>query len=134
MPYTLAHQFLSQLSPSLRAAVLANTRSRVCFQLVADDAQTIARSTPELSAEDFTAPAATRSYASLLARGQVSPYAFGKTLAPTATTDTAAELRALSRRRYGRQVDVIEREFAELATPRVGKDEPAPGRSSRRPS
>jgi len=39
----LAHQFLEQLPPKLRAAVLGNVGSIVAFQLAGDDAQAIAR-------------------------------------------------------------------------------------------
>ena len=38
----LAHQFLHQLDPAMRSAVLANARSRVCFQLAAEDARVMA--------------------------------------------------------------------------------------------
>lgn len=132
--YTLAHQFLSQLTPATRSAVLANTRSRVCFQLAADDAATIARSTPELSAEDFTSLARYEVYASLFARGQVTSYASGRTLAPTKATNRASTLRARSHQRYGQPLNVIERELASLAQPQAQADEPVPGRSRRRPS
>ncbi|MCE7009562.1 type IV secretory system conjugative DNA transfer family protein [Kibdelosporangium philippinense] len=40
--FTLAHQHLAQLSPSLRAAVLANTRSRVAFRPAKADAKDLA--------------------------------------------------------------------------------------------
>src|SRR5262249_729259 len=51
---TLAHQHLAQLPTGLRSAVMANARSRACFQMAADDAQAMARlSGGELSAEDF---------------------------------------------------------------------------------
>ncbi len=39
----LAHQFLEQLPPKLRAAVLANVGSLIAFQLGGDDSQVIAR-------------------------------------------------------------------------------------------
>lgn len=40
--FTLAHQHLAQLSPSLRAAVLANTKSRVAFRPAKADAKDLA--------------------------------------------------------------------------------------------
>jgi hypothetical protein len=132
--YTVAHQFLSQLTPPMRAAVLANTRSRVCFQLSAEDAATISRSTPELDAEDFTSLGQYEVYASLFAQGRVTPFAAGRTLAPSAPTQNVSELRARSRARYGQRLDEIERDFADLAgTTSARRDEPAPGRSRRKP-
>jgi hypothetical protein len=135
--YTLAHQFLAQLSPSMRSAVLANTRSRVCFQLAPDDAGQIARSHPELSAEDFTSLDRYEVYASLFAHGQVTPFASGRTVpAPTPTT-RAATLRIHSRQRYGVAKDQVEREFADLlGTGRkstLGSQTPL-GKSRRRPA
>src|SRR5439155_23216145 len=50
----LAHQHLAQLPANLKAAVLTNARSRVCFQLAADDAQVMAKLAGEqLEAKDF---------------------------------------------------------------------------------
>lgn len=112
--YTLAHQFLSQLPPAMRSAVLANTRSRVCFQLAHDDALTVARTHPELTADDFTALGRYEVYASLFAVGHVTPYASGRTLAPSASSSNPDLLRQLSRKRYGQPLDVIEADFAEL--------------------
>ncbi len=134
--YTLAHQFLTQLSPTMRAAVLANTRSRVCFQLEHDDAATIARGHPELSAEDFTSLGRYEVYASLFARGQVTLFASGRTLPPPHPTSSVAQLRRLSRERYGQPLDEIERDFAGLliANDRRSRNDETPGRSPRRPT
>jgi hypothetical protein len=43
--FALANQHLEQLTPALRAGVLANARSRVVFQTDADDARVLARAT-----------------------------------------------------------------------------------------
>jgi hypothetical protein len=59
----------------MRPAVLANTRSRVCFQLAPEDAGLLARSQAELEAEDFTSLGAFEVYASLFANGRVTPFA-----------------------------------------------------------
>lgn len=135
--YTLAHQFLNQLTPAMRAAVLANTRSRVCFQLAPEDAAVLARSERELTAEDFTSLGRYEVYASLFARGQSTPYASGQTLAAGPRTGRAGDLRALSRQRYGQPLDVVEREFADLLgdpSRRMSTGDETPGRARRRPS
>jgi Type IV secretion-system coupling protein DNA-binding domain len=134
--YSLAHQFLTQLNPAMRAAVLANTRSRVCFQLAPDDAVTIARNHPEVTAEDFTSLGRYEIYASLFAAGQVTPYASGRTLPMPAPTNRAADLRARSRERYGQSLDAIEHGFADIVQParQPGTAHSGPpGRSPRRP-
>jgi len=112
--FTLAHQYLGQLPPPMRAAVLANARSRVCFQLNREDAAQLAKGHPELSADDFPALGQYQVYASLFAHGAVSPYASGVTLPPSPATSRPAELLRASRQRYGRPLDEIEAGFADL--------------------
>jgi len=112
--FTLAHQFLSQLPPPMRAAVLSNARSRVCFQLSREDGGLFAKGHPELSPEDFTALGQYQVYASLFARGAASPYASGVTLPPSPATSRPAELLRISRQRYGRPLDEIEAGFTDL--------------------
>ena len=114
--FTLAHQFLGQLSPTMRSGVLANARSRVCFQLAHEDALTMAKGHPELTPEDFTSLGQYEVYASLFARGQVTPFASGRTLTPSPATSNPTELRKLSRERYGRRLDEIEASFADLVS------------------
>ena len=112
--FSLAHQFLAQLPNEMRAGMLANARSRVCFQLSHDDAVAMAKGHPELSPDDFTALGQYEVYASLFARGRVTPYALGRTLAPSAPTSDSAALRRSSRERYGRPLDEVEVGFADL--------------------
>jgi hypothetical protein len=133
--YTLAHQFLAQLSPAMRSAVLANTRSRVCFQLAPDDATVVARNHPELAADDLTALGRYEVYASLFARGQVTPFASGRTLSAPAVSGQAAARRARNRTHYGRPRDAVERDFAALldsTASTTGSASESLGRSRRR--
>jgi hypothetical protein len=135
--YTLAHQFLAQLSPTMRSAVLANTRSRVCFQLAPDDAILIARSHPELRTEDLTSLDRYEVYASLFARGQVTPFASGRTLPAPAITTAAEKQRARSRQRYGLAKEMVEREFSDLLGAggnRASGSQARLGKSRRRPA
>ncbi len=117
--FSLAHQFLDQLPHDMRAAVLANARSRICFQLPHEDAIALAKGHHELTADDFTALGQYEVYASLFAGGQVRPYASGTTLAPARPSADVADLRRRSRSRYGRPLDDIEAEFAALLDDRA---------------
>ena len=73
---TLAHQHLAQLPANLRAAVFANARSRVCFQLAGDDAQAMARfSGGLLEANDFQRLRRYEAYAQLVVAGEVTDFA-----------------------------------------------------------
>lgn len=112
--FVLAHQFLSQFSRDMRAAVLANARSRIVFQTIHDDARVFERGHPELTAADLTALGKYELYASLFVRGQVQPYASGRSRPLSPRTSSAAQILAHSRRRYGRPLDEVEAGFASL--------------------
>ena len=132
--FTLAHQYLAQLPPTMRAAVLGTVRSRICFQLNHDDATVMAKGHPELSAEDLTALEAFGVYASLFTDGRVTPYASGRTQpAPRAIVDPET-IRRASRERYGQPLDAVEAALAELLTPASSTgDTGASGRRRRTP-
>ena len=127
--FTLAHQFLGQLPPAMREAVLSNARSRICFQLSQADAAVMAKGHPELASEDFTALGQYQVYASLFAHGSVTPYASGSTLPPTDPVADPAQIKQLSRDRYGRPLDEIEAGFADL----LQSADDSPRSSNRRP-
>jgi Type IV secretion-system coupling protein DNA-binding domain/TraM recognition site of TraD and TraG len=112
---TLAHQHLAQLPANLRAAVLANARSRVCFQLATDDAQTMARfSGGALEASDFQRLPRYEAYAQLVVGGEVAKFASTRTLPLSAGLSDPSTIRQRSRERYGRPVDEVEAELRRL--------------------
>jgi hypothetical protein len=98
---TLAHQHLRQLPPDLRAAVLANARSRVCFQLEADDARAMATPSVELEADDFQNLPAFEVYARVMAQGSVQPWCSLATEALSPAIREEDEVRDRSRRQFG---------------------------------
>ena len=130
--FTLAHQFLNQFPREMRSAVMANARSRIVFQSADEDARVLAKGHPELAPEDFTSLGSYELYASLYARGQVQPYASGRSrpLVP-ATTNPRAVL-ARSRAQYGQPLDTVEAGFADVAAQDSPPDAPTGRR--RRPS
>ena len=110
--WTLAHQEMGgQLTPELRSAVLANARSRVLFQLPADDARLMARQLGgPLTANDLQGMGAWEVAAQLFAGGSTQTAATGRTrplLPPCADPD---EIRRWSSEQYG-----VDREEIELA-------------------
>jgi hypothetical protein len=108
----IANQFLGQLPPTMRSA-LANVRSRVVFQLAAEDAKAFAADTI-LAPEDFRTLAAFEAYAQLVAGDAVQPWLSLRTLpAPPASSD-ADQVRQLSRERYATSVAHVDRELAQL--------------------
>ena len=130
--FTLAHQYVAQLSPHLRAGFLGNIRSRVLFQLAHDDASLLAKGHPELTPNDLTALPAFHVYASLAtSSGQTTPYASGKTSPlPPAISDPVM-LRRASQERYGRPLDEVERDLMELAQSQAASTDTA-GQSGRK--
>ena len=117
---TLAHQHLGQLPAGLRAAVLANARSRVMFQLAADDARTLAKElTPHLEASDLQGLDAYEVVMTLSTGARVTPPVTGATELPPARTGMATEARARSREQYGADREVVEAALRERHGGRV---------------
>ena len=122
---TLAHQHLAQLPSNLRAAVFANARSRVCFQLAGDDAQTMARfSGGLLEPNDFQRLRRYEAYAQLVVSGEVTDFASLRTLPLPAVSSDPQAIRRLSQERYGRPVDEVEAEIRRLIEGDRDRDEP----------
>jgi hypothetical protein len=113
---TLAHQHLGQLDSAMQAAVLANARSRLCFQLPAKDARTLAPTGSGPEPEDFQSLGAYHCYLQLMAEGAVQPWCSGKTLPPPAPTSDPVEVRAMSRQRYGTPQAEVDAAIQEVLT------------------
>jgi hypothetical protein len=120
----LAHQFLHQLDPAMRSAVLANARSRVCFQLAAEDARVMAAGSDQPAPEDFTSLPAFECYLQLVAGGAVQPWCSAATLPAPEPTSSAASIRAHSAASYGVAVAETEAALRELV---VGNERGAAG-------
>lgn len=136
--FHLAHQFIGQLSPSMRAAFESNARSRICFQLAATDARFMAAGSTDLEPEDFAALPVHHIYASLVRNGAVTPWASGRTMPPSATTSDPTVIRRLSRETYGQPLSDIEAGFAALVDGASDDEDdgaqPVSGRRPRRTS
>lgn len=105
---TLGHQHLAQLTGTMRSAVLANARSRVCFQLSHEDAKAIASMSPELTTEDLQGLPRFEAYASLVHGGASQPFASGATIAPAERSVDPESVRTRSRQTYGRPIEEVE--------------------------
>jgi hypothetical protein len=112
---TLAHQHLNQLPQSMRMALLANARSRICFQLSVTDAAMMAHETDLLSAEDFMSLGRYEVYASLVAGGMVMPFASGKTLPSPKRMSSPNKLRQLSQINYGQIASEVDSAIMQMA-------------------
>jgi hypothetical protein len=112
--FTLAHQHLSQLEPSVAAGVMANARSRICFQLDANDAKTMSTRSTILGAEDFSSLDAFHFYAQLMRDGAVGPWTSGRSIPPSRASASADHVRQASRSNYATPIAEIDRALEEL--------------------
>lgn len=132
---TLAHQHLGQLHNAIRAAVLANARSRVAFATNHDDATTLVRNAARLTPADVVGLGRYGVYASLLADGEPTPWTSARTLPAPPELRAPDEVRDRSRQRWGTPVDVIDAHLHGLATglhPDVTPTSPGPPASGER--
>jgi Type IV secretion-system coupling protein DNA-binding domain len=110
--WTVAHQNLAQLQPDLRAAVLANLRSKIVMQTTADDARAFAREfAPHLDAADFQGLGPFEAYAAVSTGAAVAPPASIRTRPPLASTGSGRRVRAAARKRYGRDPKAVDAEI-----------------------
>ena len=113
--FTLANQYLHQLDPSMRSAVLANVQNRICFRLADEDARVLATRGSGLEAEDFASLGAFEFYTQVVAAGTVQPWCSARSLPPDVPLSDPAAMRAASRTTYGRPRAEIEDEIRNLA-------------------
>jgi len=111
--FILAHQYMHQLDPAMRSAVLANTQSRIAFRLAHDDARLIAAGSA-LDPEDFQSLGAYQCYTQLVADGAVQPWCSAKTRVPVEPISDPEVARAASRQRYGIDRDEVEADIRKL--------------------
>lgn len=110
--WTVAHQNLGQLSAELRAAVLANLRSKLVMQTTADDARTFAREfAPHLQPADFQGLGPFEAYAAVSTGAAVAPPASIRTRPPLPPLGHGERVRTDSRERYGRDPKDVDAEI-----------------------
>jgi hypothetical protein len=108
----LAHQHLGQVPAQVRAAVLANARSRVVFQAAADDAGVLARQLGGgLTPNDLQDLGAFEIYASLYAGGRVRSPISARTYPMPEPLGTSGRVLEASRSQYGRDRAAVEAEI-----------------------
>jgi hypothetical protein len=127
---TVAHQFLGQLSPEVRAAVNGTVRTKIAFQLGHEDARAMAPTFAPLSAEDLQHLEAHAVAIRALWDGQIMRTVTGVTLPLDADPETF-DVRSLSRARDGVDRRTVEAEIrarttVEARTARMGRRQADP--------
>ena len=118
--FTLAHQYLHQLEPAMRSAVLANAQNRVCFRLADEDARLLTRHGSQLAPDDFGGLDAYEFYAQLVAGDAVQPWCSGRSLPPEPAISDPDRVRIASQMNYGRDRQEVEDELRNLVLGRRG--------------
>ena len=113
--FALAHQYLHQLDPAMRSAVLANAQSRVAFRLAAEDARIVAAGSALLP-DDFQELGAFECYAQLVVKAAVQPWCSVRSVPASPPLSDPALVRTTSRLAYGVDRAVIEADLAQLVT------------------
>ena len=112
--FTLSHQFLHQMDPAMRSAVLANAQNRICFNLAEEDARVMASPGSGLEQEDFANLGAYEFYARLVARNAIMPWCSGRSLPPSPLVRDPEDVKAVSRQNYGRPPAEVDAEILSL--------------------
>ena len=114
--FTLGHQALSQLTTSMRSAVMAHAGSRIAFRLSPQDAKDFAATSNGLLVpQDFSDLPAFTAQASLQVRGERLPWCTIRTRPLPPACQSAEQVRAISRSNYGRPIAEVEAELLALA-------------------
>ncbi|MGH3772708.1 MAG: type IV secretory system conjugative DNA transfer family protein [Pseudonocardiaceae bacterium] len=109
---TLAHQYLSQLSPEIKAAVLGTARSQLVFQLEHDDAKHLAPRFAPLTAQDLIGLGAFDIALRPCVGGSTLGPVTGHTYPLPPPTRNPEQLATASRNRYGQPRQHIEAQLA----------------------
>jgi hypothetical protein len=110
----LAHQYLSQLSPELKSAVMSNIRTRISFQLGHADAVEMAATSKVLKPSDFENLERYRAYGQVALAGATQPWVSGVTLPPSPRLSNPERIKQLSRQAYGTPINQVESDFIKL--------------------
>lgn len=118
----LAHQYLDQLEPEIRAAILGNVGTMIAFRVSAADAAVLAPEVePELTVRNLVRLKRHHIVMRLLRHGEPEIPTTARTIPPGSLDPLArARLERLSRERYGRPVELVDREIAEALGMQLG--------------
>ncbi|EKE25478.1 MAG: hypothetical protein ACD_5C00143G0001 [uncultured bacterium] len=113
----LAHQFIGQLSEDISKAVFGNVGSMVILRVGPEDAEFLEKQlAPIFSANDLVNVDNYNGFARVLINGELSKPFSLKTNGPTkGNQEVANYLKELSRLKYGRDANIVNREIMERA-------------------
>ena len=116
---TVANQYISQMSETVRNAVFGNVGTMISFRISADDAPILAKQfEPQFEPNDLLQMHNRNFVINMVIKGEKSPAFNATTLnLPPAQTDNTAKIIENTRRNYSRSRAEVEREIADTITP-----------------
>lgn len=116
---TVANQYISQMSDTVRDAVFGNVGAIIAMRVSNEDAPTLASQfKPSFEAEDIIQMNNRHFISCMIINGEKTPAFSGTTLKlPTAKNDHLAEIIANSREKYGRPVAEVSAKISDLIKP-----------------
>jgi hypothetical protein len=115
----ITHQFIGQLKEEIKKAVFGNAGSMISFRIGSDDAEFVAKQfKPIFNEQDLLQIDNFNCYVKLLIRGETSSPFNIKTYPPkSGNKEIAAAIKEISRTKYGRPREEVEREIIEKHAP-----------------
>lgn len=125
---TVANQYISQMSDTVRDAVFGNVGSMICFRVSADDAPVLAKQfEPNFEAIDLLQMHNRQFVINMVIGGEKTPAFSAQTLElPPAQTDNTALIIDYTRRHYTRDRQLVEQDIAAMMQPPAPKSAPQP--------
>ncbi len=122
---TVANQYISQMSDTVRDAVFGNVGTMVSFRVSADDAPILSKQfEPQFEAQDLLQMHNRNFIVNMVINGEKAPAFSAKTLnLPPAQTDNTGRIIEHTRLTYSRSREDIEREIAAAVQP-IKKQQP----------
>jgi len=111
----IAHQFIGQLKENIKNAVFGNVGSMLAFRIGAEDSEFLAKQfEPTFSEQDLLNIDNFNAYLKLLISNQTSlPFNIQISLPPKSDAEIAEKVKEISRAKYGRDRQEVEKEIQE---------------------
>lgn len=126
---TVANQYISQMSETVRGAVFGNVGTMICFRVSADDAPILVKQfEPQFEANDLLQMHNRNFVINMVIGGEKTPAFSARTLQlPPAQTDNSAAIIAHTREKYSKTRAEVEQAINDIIMPPENlKKQPAP--------
>jgi hypothetical protein len=125
---TVANQYISQMTETVRNAVFGNVGTIICFRVSADDSPILAKQfEPQFEANDLLQMHNRNFVINMVINGEKTPAFSARTLnLPPPQTDNTGRIIEHTRQHYSRTREEVETEISELIQPANKKPAPAP--------